>query len=98
MTKSFRKTTQRLAPAIHTPNCAYNLYPGQPIEANRIELGFSALARRIALHEFVVLDGMGGVIWADFRARLTAELAELGVFFEWINVDEALLAESEVQH
>jgi len=96
MTPIFRKTTQRLAPSVHEPNCAYNLYPGQPIGVDRIELGFQALTRKIALHEHVVMDGMGGVMWEDFRTRLTVALAEIGLKYDWIDVGEALLSEPEV--
>jgi len=96
MTKPFRKTTQNLAPALHLPNCAYNPYPGQPVGGDRIELGFPALARKIAGQEHVVLDGMSGVMWADFRTRLSAALSELGLSYEWLDVREAMLEESEV--
>jgi mannose-6-phosphate isomerase class I len=96
MTKPFRKTTQILAPAVHATNCNYNLYPGQPIGAGRIDLGFPALALRIAAQEHVVLDGMSGVMWEDFRNRLSAALLGLGLTCEWLDVREALLTESEV--
>jgi len=96
MTRPFRKTTQKLAPASYTPNGIYNPYPGQPIKAGRIELGFSALARRLAAHEHVVLDGMAGVMWEDFQIRLSAALAQLGVQYEWINVAAAFRDEAEV--
>jgi mannose-6-phosphate isomerase class I len=92
----FRKTTQTLAPARHTPNGGYNLYPGQPIGADRIDLGFAALAQKLAPHKSVILDGMGGVMWKDFRDRLTIALAELGLKYEWLDINEALLSEPEV--
>lgn len=96
MTADFRKTTQTLAPSIHTPGNDYNLYPGQSIGTDRINLGFPELARRIAAHEIVVLDGMGGVMWKDFRVRLSGALAELGLIYEWLDVSEAQRAEAEV--
>jgi mannose-6-phosphate isomerase class I len=96
MLKTFRKTTQCLAPAIHLPNSAYNPYPGQPIEAGLIEAGFRALARRIAAHERIVLDGMSGVMWEDFRIRLVSALNEFGLEYEWLDVGEALLPEPEI--
>jgi hypothetical protein len=97
-TNSFRKTTQFLAPATHSsPDGVFNIYPGQPIGSGRIELGFLALARRIVQHDHVVLDGMGGVMWEDLRARLTLALAEIGVVFEWIDVSEALRPEPEIE-
>lgn len=96
MTESFRKTTQRLAPAVYSPNGAYNPYPGQPVPAGQIELGFSALARRLAAHERIVLDGMGGVMWEDFRARLSAAFAELGLTHDWLEVGAAWRDEAEI--
>ena len=97
MPSSFRKTTQLLAPATHlSPGGVFNIYPGQPLEAGRISLGFTALAELIAPHERVVLEGMGGVLWEDFRARLDAALRQEGVVCEWIDVSEALRPEAEV--
>ena len=97
MTYPFRKTSQALAPA--TPpavNGAYNIYPGYPIGPARIQLGFAALALRIAPQERVVIDGMGGVLWEDFRVRLEQALAALGVKFNWLDVRDALKGETEV--
>lgn len=97
MNPAFRKTTQLLAPATHTPqNGAFNIYPGYPIGAGQIELGFPTLARRVASHQCVILDGMGGVMWEDFRARLTDSLGRLGIAFEWFDIREALLPESDI--
>lgn len=95
---AFRKTSQLLAPATHTPlEGVFNIYPGQPLGAGSIGLGFAALAEILASHERVVLDGMGGVVWEDFRARLEAELRPAGVRFEWIDVSTALRPEAEVE-
>jgi mannose-6-phosphate isomerase class I len=94
---NWRKTTQLLAPASHVPPPgAFNIYPGYPIGAGQIELGYRALARQLASHQCVVIDGMGGVMWEEFRARLTESLAAGGIAFEWIDVREALLPESEI--
>ncbi len=77
------------------PDGVFNIYPGYPISAGAVELGFPALARRLAPHERIVIDGMGGVLWDDFRARLGAALLEIGVAFDWMDVSEALLPEPE---
>jgi hypothetical protein len=95
-TETFRKTTQRLAPAVYSATENYNPYPCQPVASGQIELGFAALARRIVAHERVVMDGMGGVLWTDFRERLTAALAEIGLTYEWLDVNEAGLAETDL--
>src|SRR5689334_14195673 len=97
MSDPFRKTTQALAPPTHTPiPGAYNLYPGYPIGPGKIELGFGPLAQRLASHEKVVMDGMGGVLWDDVRARLESALASIGVRFEWLDVRQALKPVAEL--
>lgn len=97
MTGAFRKTTQALAPASHAfvPG-AYNLYPGYPIGSGEIELGYDLLARRLAGHERIVIDGMGGVLWDDFRERLDRALGSCGAKFEWFDVRQALKPPAEI--
>lgn len=95
---TFRKTTQPLAPATQPQlNDSYNLYPGYPLGSGEIELGFESLARRIAPHERVVVDGMGGVLWEDFRQRLHGALSSCGVNFDWIDMREALKPPAEIE-
>lgn len=97
MNRPFRKTTQLLAPGTRTvANGIYNIYPAYPIGEGQIELGFSALAQRLASHQRIIIDGIGGVIWDDFRARLTESLSTLGINFDWFDIREALLPENEI--
>lgn len=97
-TEPFRRTTQLLAPATHTPpEGAFNIYPGFPLGAGVIELGFPALARRLAPHHRIVLDGMGGVLWPDFRRRLSDAFTTLGLTFEWLDVSAALRPDAEIE-
>lgn len=96
--KGFRKTTQPLAPALQPElNGSYNLYPGYPLNRGEIEVGFEALARLIAGHQRVIIDGMGGVMWEDFRERLQGALAANGVKFDWVDVREALKPPGEIE-
>jgi len=98
MNKPFRKTSQALAPAIHKQvNGAYNIYPGYPIGPDRIQLGFAALALQIAPAERIVIDGMGGVLWEDFKGRLQAACERIGVKFEWLDVAVALKSPEEME-
>jgi mannose-6-phosphate isomerase class I len=97
MNQPFRKTTQFLAPGRHAPrDGGYEIHPGYPIGPGQVELGFEALARRLAAHERIILDGMCGVLWDDLRARLDAHLAGLGLHYEWLDVEEALRPEAEI--
>jgi mannose-6-phosphate isomerase class I len=98
MNPPFRKTTQLLAPALlPSRNGSFNIYPSFPLGSGQIELGFDALARCIASHPRVVIDGMGGVMWEDFRRRLAAGLAALGAKSQWLDASEALLPEKETE-
>jgi len=96
--ESFRRSTQRLAPARHTPTPPgrYDIYPAFPIDDGAIGIGYDTLARRIAGEPRVIIDGYGGVLWEHFRARLDAELEALGVETEWLDVGVALRDEQEI--
>lgn len=98
MTTSFRKTTQVLAPAKHTPLPAgqYDIYPGFNIGSGKIDAGFDALAQRLASHAIVILDGFGGVLWEDLRNKLHAALVALGKSVAWHHIDDALKPEAEI--
>lgn len=95
---SFRKTEQAPLPA-RAPEGApgrYELYPAFATGAGRIELGFDALARRMAAAGRVMLDGYGGVLWEEFRGHLDAALKRLGVAAAWQDVEAALWPEERI--
>ncbi|MBZ0299599.1 MAG: hypothetical protein K8J31_07670, partial [Anaerolineae bacterium] len=76
MNVPWRKTTQLLAPARHTPSAPgqYDLYPGFPVGSGQIALGYDALAVQLAGQTQVMLDGYGGVLWANLLEQLDAAL------------------------
>ena len=94
----WRKTTQDLAPLTHTPTPRghYDLYPGFPVGAGKIDVGYDALATAIAGAQTVIIDGYVGVFWEDLRAQLDAALTAQGVTAHWVNVDDALRPEAEI--
>ncbi len=96
--RPYRKTTQTLMPATHTPTAPgdYDIYPGHDIGSGKIGLGFSALAKRLAGNAQVVIDGWVGILWDDLRESLDHALAELGLQANWIDVSRAMLDESEI--
>jgi mannose-6-phosphate isomerase class I len=96
--KEYRRTTQALAPARWTPGPAdsYELYPSHLVGCGRIELGYDALAARLPEQGVVALDGFAGILWAEFRARLTEALAGRGRAAIWRGTEEALREEEEV--
>jgi mannose-6-phosphate isomerase class I len=79
------------------PDGHFNIYPAHPLAPGLIESGFAALARHLAAHERVVTDGIGGVMWTDFRARLGAALDQIHVAFDWLDCSEALRPEPEIE-
>ena len=89
---SWRKTTQELAPARHTPlpPGQYDLYPGFPLPPDQIELGYEALAAQLAGHLQVIIDGYGGVLWGDLRQQLDNALITQGIQAVWIDVVQAM--------
>lgn len=92
----WRKTTQHLMPACRSQTDVemvkdrYNIYPALSLGSGQIEGGFAALAAQLASAQQVVIDGYPGVLWEDFRERLSAALHTLGVRADWVNVAEAL--------
>jgi mannose-6-phosphate isomerase class I len=95
----YRKTSQALAPAYYTPTPPgqYDLYPGFPLGPGKISLGYAALAEKLAGQRQVTIDGYGGVLWAIFKTRLDALLADLDLRVAWHNIDEALRPAAEIE-
>ncbi|MEM7031343.1 MAG: class I mannose-6-phosphate isomerase [Chloroflexota bacterium] len=95
----WRKTTQRLAPAKHSPTQPgyYDLYPGFPIGPNKIDLGYANLARQLQGHATIIIDGYGGVLWGDFSEALNAALHDQGIQAKWTNINQALKPEPEIE-
>src|SRR5690349_21635056 len=94
----WRKTTQEPAPSYHspTPPCHYDIYPAFPLAPGVIDTGYPALAERIEGHRCVIIDGYGGVLWSNLRARLDAALQARGVCASWISIDAALKTKQEI--
>ncbi len=99
MDTPWRKTTQELLPTRHvaTPAGQYDLYPGFPLESGKIELGYDALAQRLAGESRVIIDGYGGVFWDVLRARLDRALAQQGVQARWLDVAQALRSPAAIE-
>ena len=96
---NWRKTTQLLAPSTcpPTPPGQYDIYPAHPIGPGKIALGYDALAERIAGHPCAVIDGYGGVFWSRLREQLDATFVRRGVRVRWVNVQEAMRPETEIE-
>lgn len=96
--ENWRNTDQFLMPANkpHAAKGKYDLYPALNIQEGKIDEGFASLAMEIAGEKQLIIDGYIGVFFDDFRERLTAEMERLGIPARWINVDEALKPETEI--
>lgn len=96
--KTWRKTTQYLAPARlgTTPEDGYELYPGFPIGSGKVFAGYDTLARELVKHRQVIIDGYGGVFWSNFRQQLQAALEPLVKKVDWVDVHQAFKSEAEI--
>ena len=94
----WRKTTETLLPSRPSapPAGQYDIYPAFPIGSGQIMLGYDTLAARLAGERRVVIDGYGGVFWAELRAQLDLALVRLGVRGRWLEVAGALRPPAEI--
>jgi mannose-6-phosphate isomerase class I len=95
---AFRRSNQPLVPTHHepTPPGQYDIYPGFAIGPGQIELGHEALAHRLAGQRQVTIDGQIGVLWDELCARLNAALAGLGKRAAWVDIEQALRPEADI--
>src|SRR5262245_30986245 len=83
-------------PARHQPVTEhYDLYPSFPLGSGQIELGYDALAARIRDQKTIVIDGYGGVFWANLRSALSERLRPAHSI-RWFNVNEMLRPEAAI--
>jgi len=94
----WRKTDQYLMPTNKEVSAKgmYDLYPTLKMEDGKITEGFESLAKEIARHKTVIIDGYIGVFFDHFRIELDQELEKLGKTVCWHNVAQALKPEDEI--
>src|SRR5260221_9667400 len=68
----------------------YDLYPTHLLRNGSLGQGFAELAQQLVGEPAIRLDGVVGVDWEGFRARLDAEFRSLEVAPEWVAVQSAL--------
>lgn len=95
-----RQTTQSLMPQQSVPPAPgqYDIYPSFSIGRGKIFNGFDKLARRLAGQKRILIDGYGGVLWLDFRARLDAALTSIGLAAHWIDAADAMHTPDKISH
>ncbi|MGQ7871346.1 class I mannose-6-phosphate isomerase [Sunxiuqinia sp. sy24] len=98
--ENYRKTDQFLLPVTkHSQQAGtYDIYPSLSLDTGSIQAGLKNLAKCISQHSQVVIDGYQGVFYAAMRDELNKELSALGKRVNWIDVNEALKPEAEINH
>ena len=99
MSEPFRHSSQPPAPG-RLPvreTGRYELYPSSRIPYGKIELGFQALAERLAGQGCIACDGYAGVLWQDFRRKLDESLRRHGLTASWIDLSRALKSEADLE-
>ena len=94
MTPRIRDTRQALlngATELRRDLASYRLFPANDLVGGHIERGYDALARALAAHRTVTIDGFAGVRWAALREGLDRALRRRGVSARWTDVAEALV-------
>ena len=93
-----RKTKQFLVP-VDKPAVKpgmYDIYPAHRLPEGLIFTGFESLAREMAKHPVVVIDGYQGVFFEEIRELLQNCFHDLGLSVNWISVSSALKPEHEI--
>ncbi len=94
-----RKTTQHILPVSkesHGIKGEYDIYPTHDIGEGKIHSDYASLARSMAQHASVTIDGYGGVRFDLLREGLDREFAAMGIEPVWWSVGAAMKPEEEV--
>jgi predicted NBD/HSP70 family sugar kinase/mannose-6-phosphate isomerase class I len=91
----FRKSLQPLLPIQKSSAIkdSYDVFPAYKLAIGKIETGFDALAKEIALHKTVVIDGYSGVLWDEFINQLNKALIATNVNPIWFDIISCLKPE-----
>ncbi|MGO3109562.1 MAG: class I mannose-6-phosphate isomerase [Sphingobacterium sp.] len=95
-----RKTNQGVMPQILPAPVArekgYNLYPSHFLPSGDIFTGYDSLADWMTTHAVVKIDGYVGVNWVTARTALADAFDKRGVRVNWIEMEQFLKSESEL--
>jgi len=78
-------------------NDGYEIYPSYSLPDGRINTDFKSLAKRISLDGTLIIDGYIGVDFTFVRDNLDREFQQIGLSTNWINVEDSLKPESEIE-
>lgn len=74
----------------------YDIYPSFKLGDKKVFTDLKLLAMNISSQSIVIIDGYIGVYFESFREKLGKEIAALGIQANWINIEEALKPEEEI--
>lgn len=74
----------------------YDIYPAHRLAEGLIFTGFESLAREIAQHPIVIIDGYQGVFFEEIRALLQKCFQDMGLSVNWISASLAQKPENEI--
>lgn len=96
---SRRKTQQFLMPTVKPAGAtkSYDIYPSHKMPDNLIDTGLESLARQLASHKRVVVDGYQGVFFQDLRHGLQPFFDEQNIEVVWIDITTAFKPVSEIE-
>ena len=75
---------------------SYDIYPSFKLNDGQIFTDFELLAKKISSQSMVIIDGYIGVNFELFREKLGKVINDLGIRENWVNIDEALRPEDEI--
>jgi len=95
-----RSTTQLLMPYQKNGKIpeSYDIYPSFKLKDGQIFTDFELLAKKISTQSVVIIDGYIGVNFEMFREKLGKVITDIGTRANWVNINEALRPEDEIDH
>ncbi len=97
LTGNVRDTDQYELPVIKDHSSAkYDVYPTHKIGDKLIHQGYEPLARELASHNIIKIDGYGGIRFEDLKEQLHAAFEKIDIQPVWVNVESALKEEGKI--
>ncbi|TDN95023.1 mannose-6-phosphate isomerase class I [Salegentibacter sp. 24] len=97
-TREIRKTGQLELP-VERKSIAnqYNIYPSFDIGPDLISRGYQSLANGLSQSSVIKIDGYVGIIFESVRKELTQAFHEIDLYPHWINVEDAMKSEKDIE-
>lgn len=95
--EEIRKTQQYELPVKKEKKSkGYDIYPTHNIGSGLIFEGYESLAKELSNSSHIKIDGYIGVLFENVRQRLNDACQQIGIHPKWVNVNDALLSEEEI--